>query len=83
MWYLLRARYARYTLERKGLDETLAAMSELTQAERDRLRLPARAAETHFERYYRLTCRIYWILAGIGALVFVLLLTPLGHMVAR
>ncbi|HEY7850489.1 MAG TPA: hypothetical protein VIC27_10525, partial [Ktedonobacterales bacterium] len=49
--YLLRARQARYHLERKGLDDTLAAMPELTQAERERLRKPAADAEAHFEQY--------------------------------
>lgn len=77
--YLLRARRARYELERKGLDDTLATMPELTQAERERLRLPARDAEAHFDRYYRLTRAIYLALAGLGALLFILLLTPLGH----
>ncbi len=81
--YLLRARRARYELERKGLDDTLATMAELTQAERERLRLPARDAEAHFERYYRWTRAIYLIVAGLGALLFILLLTPLGHALIR
>ena len=76
--YLLRARHARYELERQGLDDTLAAMTELTVAERERLRKPAAAAEAHFETYYRLTRLIYFCMAGIGALFFVLLLTPAG-----
>ncbi len=79
--YLLRARQDRYQLERKGLDDALAAMDELTQTERERLRKPAAAAEAHFERYYRLTRRIYFALIGLGALVFLLMFTPLPQMV--
>jgi hypothetical protein len=78
MLYLLRARLARYQLERKGLDDTLAAMSELTLAERERLRQPARDAEAHFEGYYRLTRAIYLTLAVAGGLLFLLMFTPLG-----
>lgn len=82
MLYLLRARLARYQLERSGLNDTLAAMSELTPAERERLRQPARAAEAHFERYYRLTRAIYLTLAVAGGLLFVLMFTPLGSAIA-
>ncbi|HET9110691.1 MAG TPA: hypothetical protein VFN78_07700 [Ktedonobacterales bacterium] len=77
--YLLRARRARFHLERTGLDDTLAAMPELTPAERDRLRKPAGDAEAHFERFYRLTRAIYLGLAAVGALLFALLLTPLAQ----
>ena len=56
-------------------------MAELTQAERERLRTPAAAAEAHFERYYRLTRRIYCVLIGAGALVFLLMFTPLAQLV--
>ena len=79
--YLLRAKQARFHLERAGLDDTLAAMPELTQAERDRLRKPAVDAEAHFEHYYRLTRAIYLGLAVVGALLFALLLTPLAQVV--
>ena len=81
MLYLLRARQARYHLERQGLDDTLAAMAELTAAERERLRKPALDAEAHFERYYRLTRVIYATLAVAGALLFVLMFTPLGQVI--
>lgn len=77
--YLLRARRARYDLERKALDDTLAAMAELTQAERERLRQPARDAELHFEQYFRLTRAIYLALAILGALVFLLMFLPAAH----
>ncbi len=77
--YLLRARRARYDLERKALDDTLAAMVELTQAERERVRQPARDAEVHFERYFRLTRAIYLALAIIGALLFLLMFLPAAH----
>ncbi|HZC05080.1 MAG TPA: hypothetical protein VE338_05505 [Ktedonobacterales bacterium] len=80
VFYLLHARQARYHLERKGLDDTLAAMSELTRTERDRLRRPAADAEAHFERYYRLTRAIYVGLAIGGALVFALMFTPVAHL---
>ncbi|HEY7974498.1 MAG TPA: hypothetical protein VID72_04095, partial [Ktedonobacterales bacterium] len=79
VYYLLRARQARYHLERKGLDDTLAAMPELTQAERERLRKPAADAEAHFEQYYRLTRGIYLALIGAGALVFALMFLPAAH----
>lgn len=82
MLYLLRARQARYRLERKGLDDTLAAMSELTPTERERISKPARDAEAHFERYYRLTRAIYTALAALGVLVFLLMFTPLGQAIA-
>lgn len=76
MWYLLRARYARYRLERRALDATLDAMGELTGDERRGLRAPAAQADAHFERYYRLTWRVYLALALAGAAIFVLILTP-------
>jgi hypothetical protein len=79
MLYLLRARQARYRMERNGLDDTLAAMSELTPTERERIRKPARAAEAHFERYYRLTRAMYLVLAVAGGLFFLLMFTPLGQ----
>ncbi|MGH2505510.1 MAG: hypothetical protein ACRDID_23610 [Ktedonobacterales bacterium] len=79
MRYLLRARQARYQLERNGLDDTLAAMSELTLTERERISNPARAAEAHFERYYRLTRAMYLVLAVAGGLFFLLMFTPLGQ----
>ncbi len=77
--YLLRARRARYDLERKALDDTLAAMVELTQAERERVRQPARDAERHFEQYFRLTRAMYVALAIIGALLFLLMFLPAAH----
>lgn len=77
--YLLRARRARYDLERKALDDTLAAMAELTHAERERLRQPARDAERHFERYFGLTRAIYLALAIVGALLFLLMFLPAAH----
>ena len=79
VWYLLRARWARYELERKGLTDTLAVMSELTHVERDRLRSPAADAEAHFERYYRLTRGLYLALAALGVVIFLLMFTPLAH----
>jgi len=81
--YLLRARHDRFRLERKGLDDTLAAMSELTPAERARLRAPAHDAEAYFETYYRWTRIMYLVVAGLGIVVFVLLLTPLAHTLAH
>lgn len=82
MWYLLRARYARYALERRALSATLEAMSELTGDERRKLRAPAAQASAHFERYYRLTWRIYLTLAILGVVVFILILTPLWPVIA-
>ncbi len=83
MWYLLRARYARYMLERRALGATLEAMSELTRDERRKLRAPAAQASAHFERYYRLTWRVYLALAILGGVVFILILTPLWPVIAQ
>jgi hypothetical protein len=82
MWFLLRARYARYELEGKALDSTLNAMSELTEDERRKLREPAAQANTHFERYYRITCYTYLALALLGVLALILIQTPLWHALA-
>jgi hypothetical protein len=82
IWYLLRARYARFELERRGLVVTLNAMSELTPEERRRLRAPAVQSSNHFERYYRLTLWIYIGLAIAGGIVFLLILTPAWNFVA-
>lgn len=82
VFYLLRARQSRYQLERRGLDDTLAAMGELTQAERDRLRLPARDAEGYFERYFSVTRRIYLGLAAFSVLLFLLMFLPGVHALA-
>lgn len=77
--YLLRARQERYHLERKALDDTLAAMTELAPSERERLRQPARDAAIHFERYYRLTRGIYITLAAVGAVLVLLMFLPGAH----
>jgi TRAP-type C4-dicarboxylate transport system permease small subunit len=82
IWYLLRARYARYELERRALMTTLETMSELTRDERRRLRAPAVQASNHFERYYRLTWWVYVALAVAGGVVFLLILTPAWQIVA-
>ena len=75
--YLLRARHARYALERQALRVNLDAMSELTHEERRMLRAPAVAASAHFDRYYRATFWIYVALAVAGAVLLILLQTPL------
>ncbi len=81
MWYLLRARHERYTLERGALDSTLEAMSELTGEERRKLRAPAAQASAYFERYYRRTWRIYLALALLGVLTLILIQTPLWRVI--
>jgi hypothetical protein len=80
--FLLRARWQRYRLERAEVAGRLAAMEELSETERSRLRAQAGAADTHFEAYFALSRRIYIALACLGALYFLLLLTPLGPHVA-
>lgn len=82
LWYLLRARYARYLLERSALDRTLAAMDELTSHERAALARPATDASAHFVSYYRLTWWIYVALALAGVVVFLLTLTPAWLLIA-
>lgn len=82
MWYLLRARHARYELERRALYATLEAMSELTRDERRVLRAPAYAASQHFDHYYRLTWRVYLALVVLGVLALVAIQTPLWHALA-
>lgn len=76
--FVLRARRDRYQLEGDGLRARLAAMPELTAAERESLRAPATAADAYFRRYFRGTRRIYLGLLAAGLLVFILLLTPLA-----
>lgn len=75
--YLLRARHARYVLERQALRANLAAMSELTRDERRMLRAPAEAASALFERYERYTFWIYVALAIAGGVALILIQTPL------
>lgn len=82
LWFLLRARRERYQLERAEVAHRLEGMTELSESERVRLREQAGAADAHFERYFALAWRIYVALACLGALYFVLLLTPLAPHVA-
>ena len=82
LWFLLRARWQRYRLERAEVVRRLDAMVELSETERAGLREQAGAADAHFERYFALAWRIYVFLACLGALYFLLLLTPLASHIA-
>jgi hypothetical protein len=73
-----RARRDRFDLERAALAERLAAMSELTEAERARLRTPAADAEAHFGHYFAVAAAIYAALGLLALILFILLWTPLG-----
>ncbi len=75
---LLRARHDRFHLEQAALSERLAAMSELTEAERARLSAPARSAEAHFRHYIAIAASIYAALGLVSLLLFILLWTPLA-----
>jgi len=76
---VMRARRDRFALEAAALRARLAAMPELTQAERDRIALPASAADALFHHYFRLSLYVYIVLGVIGLLGLILLFTPLGH----
>lgn len=77
--YLMPASQRRYQLETADLDAHLAAMSELSVSERQRLHAQPAPERAYFERYFRLSRTIYVVLAALALLVFFLLLwTPLG-----
>lgn len=78
------ARERRYQLETADLDAHLAAMSELSVSERQRLQSQPAPERAYFERYFRLSRAIYVTLAALGLLVFFLLLwTPLGSQLSH
>ena len=79
---VMRARRDRFALEAAALRERLAAMPELTEAERARIRQPASAADALFHRYFFWCCAVYGCLGVLSALGFILLLTPLAHALA-
>ncbi len=76
---VMRARRDRFALEGAALTTRLAAMPELTEAERARIRQPASAADALFHRYFRQSLYVYIGLGALGLLAFILLLTPLAH----
>ncbi len=76
--FVLPARRQRYDLESAELDSRLAAMSELSVAERAKLRALTTPANTLFERYFRRSWAIYAVLATACCLYLILLFTPLG-----
>ena len=82
LWFLLRARWERYQLERAEVGRRLDDMSELSASEGAGLRAQAGAANAYFERYFVLAWRIYAALGGLGVVYFLLLLTPLASHVA-
>lgn len=76
---VMRSRHDRFALEGAALRQRLAAMPELTEAERERIRQPASDADTLYHRYFRQTLYVYFGLGALGLLAFILLLTPLAH----
>lgn len=76
--YLISARERHYYLETADLDARLAAMPELSESERRRLRTQPSPERAYFERYFLLSRAIYIALAALGLLFFLLLWTPLG-----
>jgi hypothetical protein len=74
----VRARRDRYRLERRALAARLAALSELTEAERARLGVPASEADAYFHTYFRLAVGVYVVLGLLALVFFVLLWTPLA-----
>ena len=76
--FVLRARWDHFLLEADGLRMRLAGMPELTEAERERLRQPASAADTHFQRYFQQTRLIYLALLATCLLVFLITFTPVA-----
>jgi hypothetical protein len=73
IFFLLRARDDRFALEQSALATRLAGMSELTTAERARIREPAATADSYFRRYMARTRLIYYTLLAAGVAVAVLL----------
>ncbi|HEU0026885.1 MAG TPA: hypothetical protein VFQ25_07185 [Ktedonobacterales bacterium] len=76
-WYLLGARLDQKQLARDGLNATLTDMRELPERERAALLARLAPEEARFMHYWRLARYVYLILAIVGALIFVLSLTPL------
>jgi hypothetical protein len=74
VYFLLRARDDHFTLEQAALTARLAEMSELTTAERQRIRKPATSADAYFRRYMARTRRIYIALMALGIVCAIIVL---------
>ena len=74
IYFLLRARDDHFTLEQAALTARLAEMSELTTAERQRIREPATSADAYFRRYMARTRRIYFALMALGIVCAIIVL---------
>ena len=74
IFFLLRAREDRFTLEEAALTARLSEMAELTTAERQRLRAPAMSADAHYRRYMGRTRLIYYVLLALGIVVALIFL---------
>jgi hypothetical protein len=72
--FLMRARWQRYTLEAGDLAGRLSAMPELSESERQGLRVRATAADAYFRRYFRWSCIVYAVFAAAALLYFLALL---------
>lgn len=77
--FYVRSRADRHVLDRASFERRVSVMSELSATERAALTLPAREAERYFARYLRRTRIIYRTLLVAGALVAMLLFTPLSQ----
>ncbi|HET9978994.1 MAG TPA: hypothetical protein VFQ32_01010 [Ktedonobacterales bacterium] len=78
--FLLRARSDHFTLEQAALTTRLAAMSELTTAERERIREPAMSADAYYQRYVARARVIYRALLAAGVIcALVFLVVALAH----
>lgn len=74
IFFLLRAREDRFTLEEATLTARLSEMAELTTAERQRLHAPAMSADAHYRHYMGRTRLIYYVLLALGIVVALIFL---------
>lgn len=81
--FYLRSRQDRQSLDRAGFERRLGATRELSPSERRVLTLPASEADVYFARYLARARAIYWGLIVAGALLTILLLTPLTGSLPR
>lgn len=80
IFFLLRARDDRFTLEEAALTARLAEMAELTTTERQRICEPATSADAYYRRYMARTRRIYFVLLALGVIfALVFLVVALAH----
>ena len=71
---MLREHRANLLLEAGDLAGHLSAMPELSESERQGLRVRATAADAYFRRYFRWSCIVYAVFAAAALLYFLALL---------